>query len=50
LDAVTQPPKFDSPRVVVHVEQILHDTGFVFGTYQAFVDTDFLMRGVEMAE
>jgi hypothetical protein len=47
---VTQHPKFDSPTVVVLVGQILHETGFVFGTCQAFVDTDFLMRGVVIAE
>jgi hypothetical protein len=36
---VAQHPKFDSPMVVVLVRQILHETGFVFGTYQAFVNT-----------
>jgi hypothetical protein len=36
--------------VVVLVGQTLHETGFVFGTYQAFVDTNFLMRGVVMPE
>jgi hypothetical protein len=46
---VTQHAKFDSPTVVVLVEQILHETGFVFGIYQAFVDTNFL-RGVVMPE
>jgi hypothetical protein len=50
LDTVALHPKFDSPTVVVLVGQILHETGFVFGTYQAFIDTDFLMRGVLMPE
>jgi hypothetical protein len=36
---VAQHPKFDSPVVVVLVVQMLHETGFVFGTYQAFVNT-----------
>jgi hypothetical protein len=36
--------------LVVLVEQMLHETGFVFGTYQAFIDTNFLMRGVVMPE
>jgi hypothetical protein len=53
---VTQHPKFDSPTVVVVVTavavvvvgQILHETGFVFDTYEAFIDTNFLMRGVVM--
>jgi hypothetical protein len=31
--------------VVVLVGQILHETGFVFGTYQAFIDTKFLEEG-----
>jgi hypothetical protein len=35
---------------MVLVGQIFHETGFIFGTYQAFVDTDFLMRGVAMPE
>jgi hypothetical protein len=47
---VAQHPKFDSPVVVVLIGQILYETGFVFGTYQAFVDTNFLMRGVVMPE
>jgi hypothetical protein len=47
---VAQHPKFDSPMLVVPVGQILLVTGFVFGTYQAFVDTDFLMRVVVMPE
>jgi hypothetical protein len=48
---VTQHPKFDSPTVVVvPVGQTLHETGFVFGTYQAFVNTTCLMRGVVMPE
>jgi hypothetical protein len=34
--------------VVVLVGQMLHETDFVFGTYQAFVNTDFLIRGVVM--
>jgi hypothetical protein len=45
LDTVAQHPKFYSPVVVVLVRQILHETGFVFGTY-----TNFLMRGVVMPE
>jgi hypothetical protein len=36
--------------MVVLVGQILHETGFVFGTYQAFVNTNFLMRSVVMPE
>jgi hypothetical protein len=36
--------------VVMLVGRILCDTGFVFGTYQAFIDTYFLMRGVVMPE
>jgi hypothetical protein len=36
--------------VVVLLEQILQETGFVFGTYQTPIDTDFLMRGVVMPE
>jgi hypothetical protein len=36
--------------VLVLVGQILHETGFVFGTYQAFIDTNFLMRCVVMPE
>jgi hypothetical protein len=47
---ITEHPKFDFPMVVVLVRQILHETGFAFGTYQAFVDTDFLMRGVVVPE
>jgi hypothetical protein len=47
---VTQHPKFDSPTVVVLVGQILHKTGFVFGTYQAFVNTNFFMRSVVLPE
>jgi hypothetical protein len=30
--------------VVVLVGEILHETGFVFGTYPVFVITDFLVR------
>jgi hypothetical protein len=37
-------PKFDSPTVVVRVEQILHETGFIFGTYQTFIH-QFLDEG-----
>jgi hypothetical protein len=47
---VAQHPKFDSPVVVVLLGQILHETCFVFVTYQAFVDGNFLMRGVVMPE
>jgi hypothetical protein len=47
---VAQHPKSDSPIVVVLVWLILHDVGFVFGVYQAFVDTNFLMRGVVIPE
>jgi hypothetical protein len=47
---VTQHPKFYPQFVVVLVWQILHGTGFVFGTYQGFVDSDFLMRGAVMPE
>jgi hypothetical protein len=47
---VAKHPKFDSPVVVVLVGQVLHETGFVFGTYQAFVNIDFFMRGVVMPE
>jgi hypothetical protein len=47
---VTQHPKYDSPMVVVLVGQTLHETSFVFGTCQAFVDTNFLMEGVVMPE
>jgi hypothetical protein len=46
---MAQHPKFYSPMGVVLVGQILHETGFVFGTYQAFI-TDFLMRGTVMPE
>jgi hypothetical protein len=35
---------------MVLVGQVLYEIGFVFGTYQAFVDTNFLMRGVMMPE
>jgi hypothetical protein len=47
---VTQHPNFGSPVLVVLVGQILHETGFVFGTYQAFVKTNLLMRVVVMPE
>jgi hypothetical protein len=47
---VTQHPKFDSSAVMVLLVQILHETDFVFGTYQAFVATDFLMRDIVMTE
>jgi hypothetical protein len=43
---VAQHPRFDSSTVVVLVGQIVHETGFVFDTYQAFVNTNLLMRGV----
>jgi hypothetical protein len=42
--------KFDSPTVVMLVGQTLRETGFVFGTYQAFADTNFLMRVVVVPE
>jgi hypothetical protein len=45
-----QHPKFDSPTVVVVVGEILLETGFVFGTYQAFVNITFLMRVVVISE
>jgi hypothetical protein len=35
---------------MVLVGQILHETGFVFGTCQAFIDNNFLMRGVVIPE
>jgi hypothetical protein len=35
---------------MVLVGQILHKPGFVFGTYQAFIDTTFLMRGAVTPE
>jgi hypothetical protein len=47
---VAQHPKFDSPIMVVLVGQILQETGFAFGTHQAFVNTTFLIRGVMMLE
>jgi hypothetical protein len=47
---VAQHPKFDSPTVVVLLGQILHETGFVFGVYQAPTDTNFLVRGVGMPD
>jgi hypothetical protein len=47
---VAHHPKFDSPVVVMLVGQILHETGFVFGTYQAFIDCNFVMRDVVMPE
>jgi hypothetical protein len=50
LDTVTEHPKCDSLVVVVLVGQILHETGFVFGTCQAFINTNFLMRGVVIPE
>jgi hypothetical protein len=34
--------------VPVLVGQILHETGFVVGTNKAFVNSDFLMKGVVM--
>jgi hypothetical protein len=42
---VSQHPKSDSSMMVMLVGQILYETGVVFGTYQAFFDTSFLMRG-----
>jgi hypothetical protein len=36
--------------VVVLVQQILHETGFVSGAYQAFINTTFLMRSAVMLE
>jgi hypothetical protein len=36
--------------VMVVVPQILHETGFVFGTYQDFVNVNFLIRGLLMPE
>jgi hypothetical protein len=42
---VAQWTKSASPVVVVLAGQIPHETGFAFGTYQAFV-FDYLMRGV----